>query len=476
MKDKDTFYKTCDKFAFWAIFAFALECTFGCSGKWLSFGGFSIRMVLFTLCFLLTLPSVFRQLRTLIRSPYVILALVFAFYLVIAAVIGWKRGNNPQFIIADITGYLTLALLPGFIATINTKKRLFQLTEVLFYGAFALGLFTVLLHFYFKFAPDAHIHDFNHWINIHYLGGIGRLETSMHRIYFRSHIFLQVGLFLGIQKCWLAKGWKRWLLFAAEAVILFACLVSLTRGFWIGLVASAFFLLVLNPRQLVRYLLTVTAVAVFTGAIFGLSWAAYKQPVLITEIGNRLSPDMIDGAVIAEDPTEDTDPTDATDATTPEDTAPDSADPDEEKEEEKLSSVELRQQTLLQQKERIRQHPIFGSGLGANLDGLRDDGKTEYMYQDNLMKLGLIGFVLFLAVFFLPAIQIAIRAIRNLIQKNHISWDGPEMKNILLAVSLIGVGMTSYFNPFLTNPMGILLLLLTTAAITQTNKTISEEK
>jgi hypothetical protein len=101
-------------------------------------GSISIRILLFALCFALTLPNVLRQIRALFASHQVILCVLLGFYLVIAAVIGWKRGNNPGFIRADITSYLTLALLPGFLATIRTRKRVGIITDAVFYSALLL--------------------------------------------------------------------------------------------------------------------------------------------------------------------------------------------------------------------------------------------------------------------------------------------------------------------------------------------------
>jgi hypothetical protein len=38
------------------------------------------------------------------------------------------------------------------------------------------------------------------------------------------------------------------------------------------------------------------------------------------------------------------------------------------------------------------------------------------------------------------------------------------MHNVILAIAFVSVAITSYTNPFLTNPMGILLVMLLSAA------------
>ena len=454
MRETSAFYKLLDKIAIWLIAIFALECVLGCSGQWLSFNGFSIRMILFTLCFLFTLPNVFARLRELIRSPLVGLTLLFGFYLVIAAIIGWKRSNNTGFIIADITGVLTLALLPGFLATVSSQKRIRILTDTLFYGALILGIFTTVMHFAFTFMTDSGINQLNSWLNAHSMGGLSTLQTGMQRIYLRSHIFLQVGLMLGLYKLWFVSGWKRWLLYAAEGIILFGCLMTFTRGFWLGFLASALLLLVLCPQYWKQYLTSVGAITIVIVALFSLSWLSYGQPVAIREVAGRFNPALLQGTILPGF----TDPN-ATDVTDP------TEDPSIDEE-----AANMRRETLQKLNEKIRNHPVFGNGLGANLDGLREDGKTEYMYQDVLMKMGLIGFALFLAVFFLPSARLILQTFRRNATGEKILWESPDMRNAILVAGFMGVAITSYVNPFLTNPMGILLVLTTTAAAGQARK------
>lgn len=455
MSENSAFYRICDKLSLWMISLFALECVLGCSGRWLSFGGLSIRMVLFALCFFFTLPNVFSRLRSLIRSPFVILTLLLGVYFVIAAIIGWQRKNNPGFIVADITGFLTLALMPGFLATICSPKRVGHLTDVIFWGALVLGAVTTGMHLAFSFMSDRAINQVNSWINAHSMGGLSYLQTGMHRIYFRSQIFLQVGLMIGLYKSWRADGWKRWLLFLAEGVILFGCLMSYTRSFWLGFAVSALLLLLLCPQYWKKYFISVGAIGVVIAMLFSLSWASYRQPVAFREFLGRFNPALISGTLFPGGFPDFSDPT----ATEP------TEDPSVDEE-----AVNLRRETLIKLNEKIRQHPIFGSGLGTNLDGLREDGKTEYMYQDVLMKTGILGFSLFLAVFFLPTLLLLIRTGRASLRGTPIPWDSPEMGYGILATAVAGVAVTCYGNPFMLNPMGILLVLLTAAAAGQARK------
>ena len=444
MDKKSNFYALCDQLSLVALYLYALECVLGCSGQWLRFGPLSIRMVLFGICFVLTLPNVLRNLKTLLRTRHVVCALLLGAYLVVAAGIGWRNGNALNFIKADMTGFMALGLLPGILTTICTKERLAKLTNVIFYGTFALGLVTVILHFFFAFAENIQIYNLNICINEHSMGGLAGMATGMQRTYFRSHIFLQVGLIIGLQKAWCKKGYARWLLFGAEAIIAYACLMTYTRGFWLGFALSAVALLIMYPWQWKRYLSSVSIMAGLLAVLFLFSWLSYGKPVAAVEVVNRFNPDLISGAIFlpghsgGDDATED----------------PSATDPDADQ-----AAVQLRQETLRLLGKRISNKPLFGNGLGTNLDEIRDDGKVEYTYYDVIMKIGLVGFALFVCAFFLPAFGMLKRRIKGLVTKKEVPWESLEMSNTAILAAFIGVAITSYLNPFLINPMGIFLVM-----------------
>lgn len=451
MNRNSPIYTLCDKVSMAALSLFALECVLGSSGRWLNFGSISIRMVLFVLCFAVTLPNVISQIRKLFSHPNVILALGLCLYLVLAAVIGWKNGNNPQFIKADITSYLTLALLPGFLTTVSTNKRLSWLLDMVYYGALALGAITVAIHFYLAFADHNGINGLNDWLNDHAMGGLANLGTGVLRVYMRSQIFLQVGLLLGIRKIWTVSGYRRFLYFLAEGLLAYGCLMTYTRGFWMGFAISAVLLLILEPIHWKKYLSTVGVTLLVIIGLFLLSWLSYGKPAAAQEFVARFNPDLIAGIAppVEEPPIE-----------IP--TEPDTPDANE-------TAVIIRQKSLARLYELIGEKPILGNGLGTNLDGIRTDGKVEYMYLDTFMKLGLVGFALFCGVFFLPVIALGKRHIQSLKVGKDVAIDSPSMEKSILLAAFLGVAVTSYVNPFLINPMGILLVLLITVASKKTN-------
>jgi hypothetical protein len=109
---------------------------------------------------------------------------------------------------------------------------------------------TCALHYALAFVSDDTLNLLNEWVNARSLGGFAALKTGMHRVYFKSQIFLQVALLLGIRKICRAQGSRRLVLCACEGILAFACILSYTRGFWLGLAASGIVMLVLMPRAL----------------------------------------------------------------------------------------------------------------------------------------------------------------------------------------------------------------------------------
>ena len=97
----------------WLLLIYLFECTVGGSGRWLSVGPLSIRMILFALCFVAALPEVWLQRKGLLKNPLIWLTLLFGAYILFSAFLGWKNGNRLGFIWGDISGFLPLALLQG---------------------------------------------------------------------------------------------------------------------------------------------------------------------------------------------------------------------------------------------------------------------------------------------------------------------------------------------------------------------------
>ena len=445
----------------WLLLIYLFECTVGGSGRWLSVGPLSIRMILFALCFVAALPEVWLQRKDLLKNPLIWLTLLFGAYILFSAFLGWKNGNRLGFIWGDISGFLPLALLPGGIAVFSKEENWKKGLLAIYLGTLLVGVVTTVLHFWFAFAPQIYVHYVNTWLNDHAMGGMALMETGLHRVYIRSQIFLQVGILLGIYFAGKAKGIWRILCFLAEGVLLFACLISYTRGFWLGLAVSAAVLLVLQPCHWRTYFTAALVSLGVAAVLFLASWGSFGRPIALIELAGRFDPSLIQQA-----PASPQSPDGGQTEPGGEPTQPPSVD------ENNTEALALRQQTLVLHRQKIGENPILGSGLGTNLDGIRADGKTEYMYLDMLMKLGGVGFVLFLLVFFWPVgVQLG-RRWRQI--PSAIPFTAPAMGVLTLLCSYIGVAVTSGLNPFLTNPMGIMMLMILAAGSCMKNNEVKE--
>ena len=127
------------------------------------------------------------------------------------------------------------------------------------------------------------------------------------------------------------------------------------------------------------------------------------------------------------------------------------------------NAAKLRELTLQREWQAFTQRPVLGWGLGYNLDGLRDDGRTEYMYLDYLAKLGVVGTLGLFAIFVVPA---AI-AVQRLLRTPRTRLNTRTQIAALSLISLLSMALVSYANPFLNNTLGICVLLLSLAAARQ---------
>ena len=435
------------------LLVYLAECAVGSSGKLISFGPISLRMLLFGLCFVATLPAVLRNIGSLIKNKQVIVTLLLGSYWLICGVIGFAAGNNPSLVWADVTGMMGLALIPGFLAVMSDDHIIRKAMDVIFWSAAALAAVSVILHFAMAGANKARFDLVNNWINDRSLGGLARLASGIDRIYFKSQIFLQVAILYGVWKLGNTEPGKRLWLYLTLGIQTCAWVLSYTRGFWLGLVISAVIIFVLNPRQWKLYLKAMGGMLGVFAVFLALSSVCYGGPKVVTEIVGRT-----DASLLAEKDGVDTEyihPDADGDGEVSVDEANDAA-------------SKLRGQSLNLIYQRIGDHPIFGNGLGENLDEIRSDGKIEYMYLDILMKTGCVGLILFLLTFFGAVAEHLLWELRH--RREEPAWNSPQMRNRFLTAAFLGVALTSWFNPFLNNPMGISLLMLTGTAISMTNK------
>lgn len=428
------------------------ESAFGSSGKLISFGPVSLRMLLFGLCFAASLPAVAGNLRRLAGNGQVLTAVALGGYWLICAAVGVFSGNSLGLVWADVSTVMALALVPGFLAVMAGKGVLSRAMDVIFWSAAALAAVSVMLHFAMAGATKERFDLVNGWINDRSLGGLAYMATGIQRIYFKSQIFLQVAIVYGVWKLGNPGAKHRLWICGAMGILFCAWVLSYTRGFWLGLVISAVLVLLLCPWRWKLYLKASGAMLAVFAVFLALSSLVYGGPKVVYEILGRT-----DTSLFAEKENVQTEKVEMDS----------DGDGDVSVGEANDAASMLRGQSLKLIWQRIGENPVFGSGLGENLDEIRSDGKVEYMYHDIWMKTGLVGLLLFLGCFFgflVPQIRQE-RGSRG----RKPQWTDPLVRNRFLTAAYLGVALTSWFNPFLNNPMGISLLMLTGTAVYSTN-------
>lgn len=439
-----------------AMALFIAEAVFGGSGRWISFGPVSIRMLLFTAAFVLSFPLVVIHAKELLRDKYLITVGIFGVMLIVSAAIGTLNGNSRSFIWADITSFLTLVLFPGFLVTMGKEPQRSWGVDILFYSAAFTGAVAFVLHILTILLPPSSIISINIWINARSLGGFAPLETGLQRVYLKSEMFLHAGILLGICKITETSGWKKRLMYFLIALMGAALLLSYTRGLWLALAVGGVAFLILEPGCRKKCLAAGSICLAVMCLLLISSSFLLRSNAIAAEVLNRFDISLL---VVASDVS-----TSLEETTQPQETAvfDMTFDPGRNMSPEKANrnAVEIRSRSLRGLNTLIAQHPLLGSGLGKNLDGIRNDGKCEYMYHDILMKMGIFGFAAFLMAFFLPPADYLFRvypASKRMLSETAVS---KRWRPSALTAGYLGVAAASYTNPYLSNPAGITMLML----------------
>lgn len=404
------------------------EAAFGSSGRWVVVGPLSIRTMLLGACLLAGLPLVWRERRHVLGASIVWVTSLLVLTLAASALWAYHLGNAPTFIINDLTTFSALLLVPTVVALRLRADEVARLVTVLFASATALAAVTVAIHVLIPWGvldPTATAT----WLADRSLGGLTDVGGGLHRIYFRSQIIFIPALLIGLERAAVAPR-HRMIWLAGSSALATGLVVSLSRSLWIGLVVAVVVAVVWCSRDIVALLRAAVLVAVGVAVLMSFSTAVYGGPDLVNAAVGRL-----DSSKIVVSPGPEADPNS------------DLADADAE-------AVKSRGDTLKLTRSKVRERPLTGWGIGHNLDSIRHDGRTEYMYWDLLMKLGLIGMVPFLLTFlWLPLL---------VLRRERLFGHGSDTR--MLASGLIGVAVASYFNPFLNSTLGIAVMLLLVAA------------
>ena len=325
--------------------------------------------------------------------------------------------------------------MPGFLAIFKTRKEFDKLINVVFYSSVFLAIVATVMQFILPLSDDV-----MSWLRPYMLdsqlGGISALSSGIYRVYFRSEIYTQIAILLGVWKVWQAQSKQEKIgLYACLGVLVYAWLVSYTRGFWFGLAISVVFVLLWQPRIFGECLKVAVISLLVAGLIIGVSTIKDGSPKVVKEIYNRVN--------ITNMSIEDMLST-------------------EEAMGKDIRAEELRGKTKRAHIEYIKERPVIGWGLGTQLVGVRDSAITEYSYMDAYMKFGFVGMIFFVIAYFV----FVPRFLKNRVYspKTDVTSSFYSLITLLVA-GYVGVVATSYSNPFIVSPLGISYLLIIDDAV-----------
>ena len=205
------------------------------SGRYLTIGWLSPRIVLAAVCFLCALPLFLTDIRRQIRNPLYCFLLAFLIWTAFEAVRGYQAGNNFEVWKGDIKGFAWLALFPLAEVLVRDKKDRRKLTNFALAGAgVQVGLCVLFNILFAGIVPDA-LPSFVERIWEATWGTILACEYNAVRIFCRSSLYMAVACVLLLGRLTLAKG-KQAVWYAALFLLnFFALFYTYTRSVYLCL-------------------------------------------------------------------------------------------------------------------------------------------------------------------------------------------------------------------------------------------------
>lgn len=432
---------------FWII---AAELFIGSFGYLFSFDinefRISIRLAIFVSVLIGFMVNVIRTRRVIffkssVFKSWILLMIIF----IMGIIIGIINDNNLKNIFFDFNAYLFFGLILIAFQVINSWSRINKLIQILFAAIATIGIKTIFLLFYFSHILNESLFKMMYrWIRDTRVGEISPVIQNYYRIFFQGHIwamFTAIIIFLILillkRKDISKKNYKiLWWIGIVSSIIL---IISFSRSLWLATVLSfilIFLYLLLKERFSWNKIFKISAFILLIIII---------DLTLITAIVNVKIPKLGGGGVSI--------------ATLVKDRISDTSE----------SAVISRFELLTPLTNKFFDKPIIGSGFGTEVsfksadprteninDGIYTTYSFEWGYLDILVKIGLLG----LLVYFYFIFQIFKNGIEILKSANNKEEYVITLGLIFCMVALL---ITHITTPYLNHPLGIFLIIIVAA-------------
>ncbi|MEI6529003.1 MAG: O-antigen ligase family protein [Candidatus Falkowbacteria bacterium] len=356
-------------------------------------------------------------------AKYFIILAIFAFIGLINALL---RGQQLNLIVSDFNSWLYwLLMLPAIVTFSGDSKKSFENLKTIFLSATIwLSLKTLILLYIFThnlvIAPDVYL-----WLRKTLVGEMTPTLSGWPRIFIQGQIFSGVALFLTF---WLNnKRLKNISSLLLGAVFSSALLISFSRSFWVALIVSIIFSLIIIWR------LYYFKAALKSALWFAISFSLGLVLIILVAIfpypeSGKFNADFISRVSNGNE-----------------------------------AALASRWSLLPILTQEIKKEPFFGQGFGATITYKSSDPRVlendpsgkyttyafEWGYLDLWLKIGLFGLLAYLFLI----LYLTNKAIKY----------GAKNSDYLLlglAASFVFLAITNIFTPYLNHPLGMGILLI----------------
>jgi len=386
------------------------------------------------------IKNFFLSLKTGERRSFALLAL-FVLWGFINGLLITRNGLAGTFL--DFNGWLFFLLIFPLLSVLRKRENFENLLPLLVAAALWLAFKTFFLAFIFSHATmDSAAFRLYRWVRTSGVGEITQVKGGFFRIFFQSQIYslisfllfsaMLVSQIIRAKLSELLKTKNFWLAFCGLSFFLAIILFSMSRSFWLGLLAGLLLLLPYmhhETKKLGQNFLKKFAVTVFVffiALIFSVALlvltVTFPVPAAIGGFdANSLLNSRLDTGEAA---------------------------------------VVSRWELLPKLWQKISSSPILGRGFGAELTYQSSDPRqllspnkgifTTYTFEwgwlDIWLKLGLFGFAVYLLLIF----QLAKSTLKNKTD----NFPGTVLASGLFC-ALIALTVVNFFSPYLNHPLGI---------------------
>jgi len=395
------------------LIAIILEVSLGGGGRLFETGSVSPRMVLFVLALAFT-AAVLLLYRERVPRVFVILSVMFVALSGTSSFMGVLTGQSTAAMLVDFRPMAYFMILPFFALTIRTMNDVVLVSRLLKFSALTLAILYLGTMAYWTSGAISTIQMFE-WLNPEHTAEAEFLFRGETTFFFKALLYVGVGVFFFIIE-------KKWYWIPVALTLLLAIAITMTRGMWLAvfIVMAMWAFLFIGGRMKGTFL----AIWLISVGILGALLINHTLPSVEQSNAIRLNDLRSIAALVA--PAENV-------------VAP-------------AENV-------------VRPSPmmvVFGHGFGAQVFGRT---MIEITYVNIFVEQGLIGIIFWL----LPLAYMA--------------WQVIRIRDSVLRAQALPYLMGTFFvyvvsltNPFLTNPIGMAVVLIAMVVIRVIRQSSGEDR